>query len=64
MLSFKFVWFSRDLRDIHAKADDDRPGPDAGQQKPDHHRFDDKIGFHEKHDGREAAGCRSEGKLV
>ena len=58
------VGFARDLRDVHAKADDDRPCPDAGQQQPDHHRLDDDIGFQKQHEGRETAGCRSEGKLV
>ena len=44
-----------DAADPQRMGDDDRPGPDAGEDEPGHHRLDDDVGPQEQGDRGEAA---------
>jgi len=53
--------FLVDPAQAEAVAEDDRPGPDAGEHQPDHHHLDDQIGLHEQGHRRQQRCRRGDG---
>ena len=55
-LAFEFLRLAADAAHAHDEGDDDRPGPDAGQDKADNHGFDYDIGLQKQPDRRKTGG--------